>query len=350
MGTVVSMHGKSADKVVGGRIHVPAVGPASWFTLHRVLLIVLVSSLGVVQPRSGLALGEKNYVGPCKSELLKWKKRGGYGAAAIAKNGYCGFSWDAFSPEDARSSALAHCRAGKKGKGCVVTSTIGKPSKFVSQRKLCGALKAQESIDACTLLLAKKGGDKIMRAWHFNERGRNYMNMGFTDKAIADFSDSIKTYPRTDAAYVNRARLYVERGMLEEAIADFRKSIKNYNKLNEDYRPEANSRLKELEARLGETRQLTEAKLCYQALDPTLIGWDKSRPYAVREAERRKLTLDSCFSAYVATLDSKWICNMAFDRAASNWSTNPRNRRYVSEVNTRKLSPSDCRRQLGLAP
>ena len=69
-----------------------------------------------------LALSSKNFQGECNSKYKSWKKQGGYGAAAIAKNGRCGFSWRYGNAEEARRIALSNCRLGGKGKGCVVVA------------------------------------------------------------------------------------------------------------------------------------------------------------------------------------------------------------------------------------
>ncbi len=69
-----------------------------------------------------LALTTKNFQGECIGKYKSWKKQGGYGAAAIAKNGHCGFSWGYGTAEEARKTALSSCRFGGKGKGCIVVS------------------------------------------------------------------------------------------------------------------------------------------------------------------------------------------------------------------------------------
>lgn len=314
---------------------------------HKGLLLIAgVAVLSTLQPSPSQALNEKNYTGGCKSELLKWRKRGGYGAAAVATNGYCGFSWDAFSLEDARRWALAYCRKGKKAKGCVVTSTLNTPSKLVRQSRLCGSMKGQQSIDACTLLLAKKGGDKATRAWHLKERGRNYKALGIRGRAIADFTESIKIYPKGDDVYFDRGQLYVQLGLLKEAAKDFQQSIRNYNRTDRDYRSEADSQLKWIEAELVDASTLDDQKLCTLALNNSLSGWDDSKQNAVREIERRKLTLDACLTAKFATFNSKWVCTVAYDRTTSAWSADPTRERYVTEANVRKLTIDNCRKQL----
>ena len=79
-----------------------------------------------------LALTAKNFQGECIGKFKSWKKRGGYGAAAIARNGHCGFSWDYGSTEQARQAALSSCRFGGKGKGCVIVAENQTPSRTVA--------------------------------------------------------------------------------------------------------------------------------------------------------------------------------------------------------------------------
>lgn len=67
-----------------------------------------------------IALSAKNFQGECIGKYRSWKRQEGFGAAAISKNGRCGFSWGYSSAAQARAAAISACRSVGKAKGCAV--------------------------------------------------------------------------------------------------------------------------------------------------------------------------------------------------------------------------------------
>jgi tetratricopeptide (TPR) repeat protein len=72
-----------------------------------------------------------------------------------------------------------------------------------------------------------------------NNRGLIHLEMKSYDKAIADFTESIKKAPKFIVPYENRASIYAERKEWDKAIADFDEMIKLDAKYTDAYRKRA---------------------------------------------------------------------------------------------------------------
>jgi tetratricopeptide (TPR) repeat protein len=79
-------------------------------------------------------------------------------------------------------------------------------------------------IQGCTGLINSPGLPPIVRDNAFFMRGKTYAALGDDQRAIADFSASIRL-KSSGGAYINRAWSYKRLGSYDLAIADFRKAI-----------------------------------------------------------------------------------------------------------------------------
>ena len=63
-------------------------------------------------------------------------------------------------------------------------------------------------------------------AYAFNNRGIAYAKKGDTNRAIADYSESIRLDPKNANAFLNRGYVYAQRGDNDRAIADYSEAIR----------------------------------------------------------------------------------------------------------------------------
>ncbi len=330
---------------------------ASWLVRGLLLLLVLVLSLALL-PAEAEALSAKDIRGSCKTDYAKWKKRGGYGAFALATNGSCGFSWDNFSLDLARKGALSRCRGEGKGKGCKIVAENNNASEYINKRHTCQDAKGQTKIDACTWLIDSKRDKGEALAWDYNERGRAHDDGGKIDLAIADYSSAIKADRTYGWAYMNRARLERQKGQLELALADAEAAIKYYRTGGDDQRTEARNLVAEIHATLANNKSIATNKLCIQSLKPNKKEWDTRGVFVthVEEAKRRGLTVEKCRVALdypakynpfeVFTRDR--LCYAALNGDGTAWLSSADGQLATAEAERRKLSIAECRRILRL--
>ncbi len=77
-----------------------------------------------------------------------------------------------------------------------------------------------EAIPACTRILnLKPAGAYFPMAW--SNRGAAWFTKGDLDKAIADFSEAIKTNPKLIVPYRNRAAAWLLEHEFERAVSDY---------------------------------------------------------------------------------------------------------------------------------
>ncbi|GAJ13974.1 unnamed protein product, partial [marine sediment metagenome] len=57
------------------------------------------------------------------------------------------------------------------------------------------------------------------------DQGNNFLDQGYYDEAIEEYTDAIELDPNLAVAYYNRGRAYKELGKKSEAIDDFEKCI-----------------------------------------------------------------------------------------------------------------------------
>jgi tetratricopeptide (TPR) repeat protein len=71
---------------------------------------------------------------------------------------------------------------------------------------------------------AKYSGKDL--SWTHHNRGSAYYGKGDVDRAIADYSETIRLDPKSALAYNDRGGAYFDKGALDRAIADFNEAIK----------------------------------------------------------------------------------------------------------------------------
>lgn len=85
--------------------------------------------------------------------------------------------------------------------------------------------------------------DKLKLAEAYFRRGDEYFRMGELDKAIADFTETVRLYERHDFAYTKRGLSYYRKRQFALAAADFEKAVKIHPDNNLAYRARAYLRI-----------------------------------------------------------------------------------------------------------
>jgi tetratricopeptide (TPR) repeat protein len=311
------------------------------------------------------AASEKKILGECRSDFNRWKSRGGFGAFALAANGWCGSSWNAESLQIAKDMALSSCRNGGKGKGCVVIRENNIVGAYRTNWNHCIADGA-DSIATCTTLIMSGKLKKRDLASAYNNRGVGYYMKNDIEHAIEDFSKSIQIDNSFGWAYSNRARREFDLGDYESALADFRKGQKYYRKGGgDDYRVVDQDLMLKITNSFSSIKNATNSNLCNLALIPSRQDWDTTLRYSrhVKEARRRGLDPAACRAILPATnlvadppvlddapsLTTENLCRMSLTYTKSDWdNSTPRNRFYVAEAIKRGLTVIACRNALGI--
>jgi tetratricopeptide (TPR) repeat protein len=81
------------------------------------------------------------------------------------------------------------------------------------------------ALAACTNLIKAGGAARVIAIAHYN-RAKAYRRLGDSDRAIADFTNSIRINPSLFAAYNDRGLTFLQTGKNDKAIADFNAAIK----------------------------------------------------------------------------------------------------------------------------
>ncbi len=126
--------------------------PKPWFLAALLFPLIMLGSFPA---------GAQNLSDPCQTALTAFKKGGGYGAFAAAKNGACGSINDANDELTARNMAINDCRP-NGGPSCRVIATINVPSELSREWASCVGLTASEIIAACDKLLGRKLDSEVM--------------------------------------------------------------------------------------------------------------------------------------------------------------------------------------------
>ena len=98
---------------------------------------------------------------------------------------------------------------------------------FLRQQQLANCVNEgatvspQVSIQGCTAVIRTQGTPDRVRAQAFTYRGQRYLELGDSDRALADFSTAIRTSPTLTMAVANRAELYMRRREFSRAVVDY---------------------------------------------------------------------------------------------------------------------------------
>jgi len=85
---------------------------------------------------------------------------------------------------------------------------------------------SERRIRGCTAIIQDQSESEATRAKVYSNRGTAYSRQEDFDRAIADFSESIKLNPTSANAYNNRGRAYRDKGEDHRAIVDLNEAIR----------------------------------------------------------------------------------------------------------------------------
>lgn len=77
------------------------------------------------------------------------------------------------------------------------------------------------AIASCTYVIRARNSTHLARAIAFNNRGQRYLSADDSDKALADFTQAVRSAPQYVEAYMNRGALYVARHQYARAVVDY---------------------------------------------------------------------------------------------------------------------------------
>jgi tetratricopeptide (TPR) repeat protein len=80
-------------------------------------------------------------------------------------------------------------------------------------------------IASCTFVIRARNSTHLARAIAFNNRGERYLAVDDGDKALADFSQAVRSAPQYVEGYMNRGALYVSRQQYARAVVDYSDAI-----------------------------------------------------------------------------------------------------------------------------
>jgi tetratricopeptide (TPR) repeat protein len=116
---------------------------------------------------------------------------------------------------------------GRVGAGVMVTTSLSFAQPVVGQQNdidVCFKGSGQEAIAACTRRISQAKGNNLAIVYH--SRGYEYLQLRQFDKAIADFTQSIRVNPSYLDPYVNRCLSYRGSGDFEKAAADANSALR----------------------------------------------------------------------------------------------------------------------------
>jgi len=92
----------------------------------------------------------------------------------------------------------------------------------------CSKATGETSIAACSLLIESNRLSTADLAVTYNYRGVAYARSGEFDRAIADFGEAIRRYPKSALfyPYINRGDAYKAKNDVDRAIADYSEAIR----------------------------------------------------------------------------------------------------------------------------
>jgi tetratricopeptide (TPR) repeat protein len=90
----------------------------------------------------------------------------------------------------------------------------------------CGRMSGDEEIAACThnITSGKSSGQELAVSYY--NRGLAYNAKGDSDRAIADFNETIRLDPKDASAYNSRGIAYNAKGDFDRAIADYNQAVR----------------------------------------------------------------------------------------------------------------------------
>ena len=331
-------------------------------TVHRLfralLPLGLLLALNVALPVHSPALAQsvKSLAGQCKVDYASWKKRAGYAAFAISRDGKCGWSFYFDSAAEARKQALAGC----KRKSCKIVEEIAPTKGWAASKAACDRGFGQKRIDACTWLIETAKATGFELAWALNERGEaKYYTRG-DDGPIADYTASIAADQSYARPYFNRGILLRRQSKLVEALADLETAIRKFKPQGCqalcDFRNVALVAVHEIKQRMERIRSADDRTLCLWALTASKISWDQTQPSVVSEIQKRGLTVADCrveqgYRPQLNPYESrpvKSVCADALDAQRLNWEANRLH--ATDEAKRRGETIDSCRAKLRLAP
>jgi len=109
----------------------------------------------------------------------------------------------------------------------IVTTSVSFAQPVSAQQNdsdVCFKSSGQEAIAACTRRITQAKGNNLAIVYH--SRGYEYLQLRQFDKAIADFTQSIRVNPSYLDPYVNRCLAYRGSGEFEKAAADANSALR----------------------------------------------------------------------------------------------------------------------------
>lgn len=107
--------------------------------------------------------------------------------------------------------------------GLIVSATAATAA---ADLDVCNQANGEESIAACSRLLASRRLTPKNRSIIFNIRGNLWSDKGDKERAIADYTDSIRINPKDAHPHSNRAHRYREQGKPDLAFADYESALR----------------------------------------------------------------------------------------------------------------------------
>jgi tetratricopeptide (TPR) repeat protein len=178
-------------------------------------------------------------------------------------------------------------------------------------------------IAGCTRLINSGSASVETRCWAYTNRGIAWTNKGEIDRAIADYSESIRINPKFSAPYHNRASLLKDKQQYDRAIADYDEAIN----LDPKYAPSFNGRADAWEIKGEHDRAIADYSHAI-GLDPKYDvaysargdAWNSKGDYDRAVADYSEaIRLDPKFNGYYANRGNAWVSKGDFDRAIADF-------------------------------